>query len=100
MNNVAIICPHCGGQNGQHPWAGSGECPGRSTHPSEYPNINPTSQVEILQRLDVLEFQVKLDILKRLDALENYQNGVHIDILSRLDVLEMQMQTLITTKNR
>jgi hypothetical protein len=95
MNNVAIICPHCGGQNGEHRWAGSGECPGRSTHPSEYNKVGPQ-----IPSVGSLISASHTDILKRLDALENYQNGVHIDILSRLDVLEMQMQTLITTKNQ
>jgi hypothetical protein len=63
--SVATACPYCGGVNGQHRWSSAGECPGRSTHPSEYNRPDPAFQSEltiVLQHLDAL--------VSRLDRIE------------------------------
>lgn len=71
MQPYSVVCPHCGGLNGVHAWAGSGQCPGISTHWSAHGQGGPpfqgeltiiwkTEKEELIRRIDGLEHKVRL----------------------------------------
>lgn len=69
MGTQSMSCPHCGGHGGQHIWAGSGTCPGASTHWCEHTPYYPYGQ-EGPGYAQLIPHQETRDILVRLERLE------------------------------
>jgi hypothetical protein len=76
-----LACPFCGGYGGQHQWAGSGTCPGASTHLSAYGQDGPPFQGE----LTIIWKTEKEELIRRIAECERRVDGLehNLKILTR-----------------